>query len=213
MRDVTSMTERTKAWNDARRSLEGLVSALRSELAAQAPRAADELAAAAPRVKAQVSDRITAALPQVVDRLWAAAPFLVRRSRRPAMAAGPLGLLCSFAGGALLMHFCDPERGPACRQVGKQRIASALRFGTVQVERISRLASDRGDPARAGRQEAGPVPSFPAHDETVMTGDRPVASVGPVASISGATTPNQSRPGRRNAGPSAHRAASRKMTA
>lgn len=171
------MTERTRAWNDFRLSLEGLVSAMRSELAAQAPRAADELAAAAPRVKAQVSDRITAAVPQVVDRLWAAVPFLVRRSRRPAMAAGPLGLLCSFAGGALLMHFCDPERGPARRRLGKERIAAAVRFGTAQAERISHPASGRGDRARAGPQDAGPVPSFPAHDETVMTDNHPVATV------------------------------------
>ena len=137
------MTDRTRAWNDFRLSLEGLVSTMRSEFAAQAPSAADDLAAAAPRMRAHVSDRISAAVPHVVDGLWAAAPFLVKRSRRPALAAGPLGLLCAFAAGALFMHFSDPERGAARRQAGKERIATAMRFGTVQAERVSHLAGAR----------------------------------------------------------------------
>lgn len=152
------MTDRTRAWNEFRLSLEGLVSAMRSEVAAQAPRAADELAAAAPRMKARVSDRLTAAVPHMVDGLWAAAPFLVRRSKRSAMVAGPLGLLCAFAGGALLMHFCDPERGPARRRVAQDRITTAMRLGTVQAERVSRLASDRGG-QRANGLAAGGTPA------------------------------------------------------
>ncbi len=172
------MTDRTRAWNEVRLSLGSLVSAIRSELAAQVPRAADELAAAAPHLKAHVSERIAAAVPHVADGLWATAPHLVRRGRRPAMAAGPLGLLSAFAGGALVMHFCDPERGSARRQLGAERIAAVVHFGTIQVRRAYRLAGDRR------RRQANETALAAAQGPTIEAGGEPThptSSDGPAA--------------------------------
>ena len=138
---VSDMTSSTKAWNDFRGSLVGLVSAMRKDIETEAPKAVDDIAAAAPKVADRVAECVNAAVTHLIDGALAVAPFLRRRARRR-MPSGPLALAGAFAGGALLMHYLDPEKGEARRHAGKERLANMMRFGSEQAERMGKAASE-----------------------------------------------------------------------